>query len=141
MTTWEFEHSFYTKASRTLAWDYWSDMQNHAKEPGVKRIDFSGPFVEGAKGSTITEEYVQEWELAEVEEGRRFVIVGFTPDGEGALCFAWDFEDEGNGTRMKQTITARGPHVEEYMEVFLLMEKNAPKSMAQLVADLNQLAT
>ena len=140
MAVWEYENSLYTEASRDIAWDYWSDMQNHAKEPGVKRIEFEGPFVQGAKGCTITEDFTQEWELAEVVEGRRFVILGWTPDGEGSLSFAWNFEDEGSGTRMTQRIRATGPQVEEHMDVFRQMEINAPKGMAQLANELDRLA-
>ena len=140
MADWEYKHSIHTKARRDVAWDYMSNMQNHAKEPGIKRIEFDGPFVNGAKGRTVMEDYTQAWELAEVMEGRRFVIIGWTPEGGGSLSFAWDFEDEGIGTRMTQRICAMGSHVEEHIAEFRQMEINAPKAMAQLALDLDQLA-
>lgn len=139
MADWEFQHTIHTKASRPIVWEYMSDMENHAKEPGVERIEFEGPFVQGAKGRTITADYTQDWELAEVVKGRRFVILGRTPDG-GALSFAWDFEDEGSGTKMTQRIHATGALLDVYMDEMRAMEVNAPKAMAQLAIDLDALA-
>ena len=141
MAAWEFEHSIYTNARRKDAWDYWSDMRNHASmEPGVERIELDGPFATGTRGRTIATAFQQEWELTEVIDGRRFVITGLTPDGDGALSFAWEFEDEGTGTRMTQRISAYGPQVEEHLEEFRQMEVNAPKGMARLAAELDRLA-
>jgi hypothetical protein len=68
---------------------------------GFERIELDGPFATGTTGrSTITAGYTQEWQLTDVVRGRRFVITGGTPDGAGLLSFAWEFEDEGAGTRM-----------------------------------------
>ena len=141
MGEWEFEHSIITKAHRSDAWAYWSELQNHARfEPGVERIELDGPFVTGMTGRTISSGLTQEWQLTEVIEGRRFVITGFTPDGSGALSFAWDFDVGGGGTRMTQRIRAYGPQLEEYREVFDQMAANAPGGMARLAAQLDRLA-
>lgn len=140
MAEWTFEHSIFTIANRQDAWIYWSDMRNHEWEPGVKSIELDGPFETGTTGRTIATDFTQEWELTEVVEGRRFVITGLTPDGEGSLSFDWRLEDEGHGTRMTQRISATGPKVENHMEVFRQMEANAPKGMAQLAAELDRLA-
>lgn len=141
MADWEFEHSIYTKANRMDAWNYWTDVENHAKmEPGVKKIELDGPFETGTPGRTITEDYAQEWKLANVIEGKQFTIIGYTPDGEGSLSFSWTFEDEDAGTRMTQHIKATGSTVEEHPEEFRQMEKGAPKGMAKLASELNRLA-
>jgi hypothetical protein len=141
MADWEFKHSIFTVTNRKKAWDFWADMSNHAKmEPGIKRIELDGPFASGTKGRTIIGEFTQEWKLTEVSEGKRFVITGITPDGEGRLSFAWDFEDDGSGTRITQQISAYGPQVEEYLDVLREMGDNTPKVMSRLVAKLNRLA-
>ena len=66
--------------------------------------------------------------------------MGLTPDGRGTLSFSWVFEDEGDGTRITYRISARGPHVEEYMDVFREMEISAPKGLAGLASALDRLA-
>lgn len=137
---WEFEHSIFTIAGSRDAWAYWTDMRNHEEEPGVKSIELDGPFETGTTGRTIATDFTQEWELTEVAEGRRFIITGLTPDGNGSLSFAWHFEDEGSGTRMTQRIRATGPEVEENMEVFRQMEVHAPDAMAHLAAQLDRVA-
>jgi hypothetical protein len=139
MGEWNFEHSVSTIAGRQDAWDYWSDLRNHTRmEPGVERIELDGPFATGTTGRTIGTGYTQEWKLTEVVAGRRFVITGLTPDGEGALSFAWEFEDEGTGTRMTQRIHAHGPQVEEHLESFRQLEAGAPQGMLRLAAELDR---
>ena len=141
MADWEFEHSIYTEAKRKDAWDYWSNMDNHAKmEPGVIRIEVDGPFETGTTARTVTKDHTQELEITEVVEGRRFTVTGYTPDGSGSLSFTWSFEDEGEGTRMTHRIRATGPDVEEHPEEFHQMEQRAPEGMAKLVAELDRLA-
>ena len=122
------------------AWSYWSHLDNHVNlEPGVESIELDGPFVTGTAGRTISSGFQQEWQLRDVLEGRRFGITGFTPDGRGTLGFSWDFEDEGDGTRITYRIQARGPDVEQDLEVLRQMEVNAPKGLAELIAALDGL--
>jgi Polyketide cyclase / dehydrase and lipid transport len=142
MGTWEFQQSGFTIANRKDVWVYWSDFRNHAKmEPAVERIELDGPFASGTKGRTVAKDFTQEWEVAEVVDGRHFVITGLTPDGAGSLSFAWEFEDEGTGTRMTHRITATGPAVEEHIETFRQMEVGARKDMARLASELDRLAS
>ena len=140
MGEWACERSAVTKAHRMAAWVYWSNLSNHTKEQGGEKIELDGPFATGTTGRTIGTEFQQEWELTDVVEGRRFGITGFTPDGKGALSFEWDFEDEGDGTRMTYRIRAYGPEVEEEGEMFRQMEVNATKALAELAASLDRLA-
>ncbi len=141
MAEWEFEHSIFTNARRKDAWVYWSDIRNHARmEPGVERIELDGPFATGTTGRTITADFQQEWALTEVIDERRFVVTGLTPDGDGALSFAWEFEDEGAGTRMTHRISASGPQVKEHLDELRQMEVSAPNGMARLAAELDRLA-
>ena len=79
--------------------------------------------------------------LTEVIEEKRFVTTG--RDSGCELSFVWDFEDEGTGTRMTQTIRAVGPEVEmeQWSEVFGQMEINAPAGMQELCAKLDRLAS
>ena len=141
MNEWSFEHSIYTNARRDDAWAFWSDMRNLANmEPGIERIELDGPFETGTTGRTITKEFAQEWELTDVVEQRRWIITGYTADGAGSLSFAWEFADEGPGTRMTQTIRATGPGVQDQMEELRHMELNAPKGMVRLAEVLDGLA-
>lgn len=141
MDEWEFEHSIFTIANRKDAWDYCSDVENHANmEPGIERIELDGSFVTGTTGRTITSDYTQEWELTTVAEGQQWIITGYTPDGNGILRFAWKFEDEGSGTRMTQRITASGTLVEQFPDEIQQMEENVPDAMAKLAAELDRLA-
>lgn len=141
MAEWEFEHSIYTEAKRKDAWNYWSDVENHVRmEPGVESIELDGPFTSGTTGRTITIDYTQEWVLTNVVEGKRWVITGNTPDGNGTLSFAWKFEDEGSGTRMTQYIKATGSLIDEHPEELNQMEVNAPEAMAKLAVELDRLA-
>lgn len=141
MGEWKFEHSIYTKARREDAWGYWSDMRNHARmEPGVERIELDGPFETGTTGRTIAKEFTQEWELTDVVEKRRWVLTGYTPDGEGTLSFAWQFEDEADGTRMTQTIRATGSFMKQHEIELRQMEANAANAMSRLAEELDRLA-
>ncbi len=135
---WEFEHSIVTSASRSDAWAFWSDLRNHAEmEPGDERIELDGPFETGTKGRTIAKGSQQEWKLSEVIPEKRFVITGEVPDF--VLSFAWDFTDEGTGTRMTQRISAHGPQMQEWADELRQMELNAPPGMARLAAKLDRL--
>ncbi len=139
-TDWEFEHSIVTSANRSIAWAFWSDVQNHAKMEGV-RIELDGPFQTGSKGRTIATGFQQEWELSEVISEKRFVITG--EDASCVLSFAWDFEDEGAGTRMTQRISAHGPQMQmkQWADELRQMEIDAPAGMARLAAELNRLGS
>ncbi len=139
MADWQFEYSVYTKADRSMVWDYWTSMKYHESEPGVERIELDGPFEEGTTGRTITEDTSHEWELTEVIERQRAVITGYTPD-DGKLSFAWEFEDEDGGTRMKQRIVASGPFVKEYVDILQQMEADTPTAMRKLAETLNHRA-
>ncbi len=136
-TKWEFKHSFVTSTSRSVAWAFCSDMQNHAEE-GVT-IELDGPFQTGTKGRSITANWRQEWELREVVAEKRFVTTGREFGFE--LSFAWDFEDEGTGTRMTQTISANGPGIQmkKLADTLRQIEINTPKGMEQLAAKLDRL--
>ena len=141
MDDWKFKYSVYTKAQRNDAWNYWTNVENHAEmESGVKSIELDGPFASGMTGRTITSDYTQEWELTEVVEKERWVITGHTPDGTGKLSFAWEFEDEGSGTRMTQRITANETLVKQHPEEIQIIEENAPAAMSKLAAELDRLA-
>jgi len=99
----------FTRASRAAAWAFWSDLRNHMRlEPGVERIELDGPFATGTTGRTVAPGFTHEWRLSDVVPERRFAITGFTPDGAGALSFAWEFADGSGGTRMTQRIQATG---------------------------------
>ena len=133
--SWEFKQSLFTNTSRSLAWAFWSDMQNHAEMEGVT-IELDGPFQTGTKGRTITANSQQEWELNDVIHERRFVITG--RDSGFELSFAWDFDDEGTGTRMTQKISAGGPDAEmkKWEDTLRQMEIDAPKGLEKLAAKL-----
>ena len=115
-------------------------MQNHAEMESVK-IELDGPFQTGTMGRTITANSRQEWELSEVIHEKRFVTTGRESGFE--LRYAWDFDDEGTGTRMTQTISAKGPEelMKKWDDTLRQMEIDAPKGMEQLVAKLNRLNT
>lgn len=136
MTNWSFEHSIYTKAKLQTAWNFLSDMSNQTRmEAAVERIELDGLFETGTKGRTITKTYTQEWELSKVIEGKQFVITGENPDFQ--LSFSWEFEEEGNGTRLTQCITATGSQLEKYMDLFRGMEQGVPNRLMQLAKELD----
>jgi len=140
MAGWEFQHSVYTNAKRNDVWNYWSNMDNHARmEPGIDRIELDGPFETGTTGRTVTKYYTLEFELAEVSVGNHFTTIGRTPDKLGFLSFTWSFESEGRGARMTQKIEAKGPQVGVYLDEFRKMEKAAVIGMARLVEELDRL--
>ena len=141
MGEWSCVHSLVTTARRRDVWDFWTDLRNHQRlERGVERVELDGPFATGTRGRTVTADYTQEWTLDDVVDGRRFAIVGLTPDGAGALRFAWELEDEGTGTRLTQRISAYGPRLEEHADELRVLEANAPNGMARLAAELDHLA-
>ena len=141
MGEWKCTQSAVTRADRAVVWLYWTDLDNHAEleAPYVERIELDGPFVTGTTGRTITADYEQEWKLIDVVERKRFGIQGFTPDRRGTLTFAWDLEDEGDGTRIEYRIEAQGPDVEHQMAELRGLESNAPKGLAALVDTLDEL--
>jgi hypothetical protein len=143
MGEWSFEHAVTTRASRADAWAFWSDMCNHMRlEPGVERIELDGPFATGTTGRTVAPGFTHEWRLSDVMLRRRFAMTGFTPDGAGALSFAWDFEEDGGGgTLLTQRMHATGPDVEHHMTAFRQMELDAQAGMARLAAELDRLAS
>ena len=138
-THWECEQSVATNAGRRIVWEFWSDLQNHAEMEKVT-IELDGPFQSGTKGRTISQDFTQEWELAEVREHRQFGIIGYTPDGKGSLEFFWRFEDEGDGTRITYRISARGPDVDDNLEILQGMGDRIPQALADLTGRLNALA-
>lgn len=142
MGEWACEQLAVTRAERMTAWLFWSDMSNHVKlyDGAVQSIELDGPFVTGTRGRTVTPDFQQEWQLSDVVDGRHFGITGLTPDGEGALTFSWDFEEQEDGTRITYRIRAHGPHVDQYQEVFRALETNAPKGLAALIDALDRLA-
>lgn len=137
--TWQLEQTLETTTGRERAWEYWSDMQNHAEMENVK-IELDGPFSTGTKGRTISSNNTQEWELSEVVPKKRFVITG--KDGAFSLSFAWDFYDEGTGTKMTQRIQAEGPTpvMEQWEGVFRQMEETAAQNMQRLANRLDELS-
>jgi Polyketide cyclase / dehydrase and lipid transport len=130
MGEWSFEHAVTTRAPRAAMWAFWSDLRNLMRlEPVVERIELDGPFATGTTGRTVVPSFTQEWRLSDVVPELRFAIIGLTPDGGGALSFAWEFEDDGSGgTRMMQRIRATGPEVEHYITVFREMELGAQEA-------------
>ncbi len=114
-------------------------MQNHAAMENV-RIELDGPFQTGTRGRTISPPMTQEWELSEVVHERRFVTTG--RDSGCELSFAWDFEDDGSGTLMTQTISAQGPDekLAEWDGILKQMELDAPRGMKKLAALLDELS-
>lgn len=137
-TTWDFEYSINTRASRKTAWDFLSDMSNQVRmEPGIENIELDGAFATGTKGRTITKASTQEWELSEVVEEKRFTITGHTENGDMTLSFSWEFRDKGTGAHLTQHIRATGPQLANYMETFKGMEEHVPKRMAVLKEELD----
>ena len=136
---WQLEHSLVTVNCRDAAWEYWSDMQNHADMESVL-IELDGPFRTGTKGRTISSNHTQESELSEVVPKKRFVITG--RDGDFSLSFAWGFHDEGTGTKMTQRIYAEGPPnaMGQWAGVFRQMEATAPQNMRRLACRLDGLS-
>ena len=136
---WHLEQTLVTTTGRDLAWEYWSNMQNHADMEGVT-IELDGPFRTGTKGRTISSNHTQEWELSDVVPKKRFVVTG--KDGGFSLSFAWEFHDDEEGTKMTQRIYANGPAnvMKKWEGVFRQMEETAPQNMQRLASRLDGLS-
>ena len=85
------------------------------------------------------EAYTQEWVLDEVVEKEEFTIVGQTEGQDFSLSFCWKMEDEREGTRLTQIISAKGADLENFQEILSGMEEHVPKRLTQLAEELDQI--
>ncbi len=98
----------------------------------VERIEFDGPFMEGARGATITRSSGRiEWRLARVYAGKGAVIE--MPAGGAVLRFQWSFAPTADGTRITQRISVVGEGAARLAEqVAPMFEPNLPAGMQKL---------
>ena len=130
----EFEHSIECQIERDFAWKFWANVDNWAAvDPGVEWATLEGPFIAGTKGRTKPRGAdPNDWELTEVEEGRRAVIEIALPGA--TVKFHWSFADmTGGGASVTQKITLEGERAAEYEEGMKLLEKGIAAGMENLV--------
>ena len=130
MTDWQLTNSIVTKSNRTSVWNFMTDMSNQVRmESAVEAIELDGPFETATRGRTIMKEYTQEWILDDVVEEQEFTIVGQTEGQDFSLSFCWKMEDEREGTRLTQTISAKGADVENFREILRGMGRTCPQKI------------
>jgi len=140
MADWKITNSLFTHSNRLAVWNFMTDMSNQVRmESAVEAIELEGPFETGTKGRTIMKEYTQEWVLDEVVEEQEFTIVGQTEGQDFSLSFCWKMEDEREGTRLTQIISAKGADTENFREILNGMEEHVPKRLAELAKELDTL--
>ncbi len=137
MPTWNCTHRVITIAHLHSAWNFLSDLTNHAElDPGIDRIELDGPFTTGTIGRTISGDVVQDWVLAEVVPDKR-LISGVTPDHQGLLSFAWHFKEAKNGCMLTYEIAAFGPEVSQHLPMLEQMKADAFQALSKLVKTLD----
>ncbi|HEV2704756.1 MAG TPA: SRPBCC family protein [Pyrinomonadaceae bacterium] len=133
--SYEFEHAIECPVSRELAWRFWSHVENWAAvDSTVESVKLDGPFAGGTKGTTKPRgSSPNEWELLEVENGKRAVI-GLSVPG-AVLKFLWEFENEasGSGTLIRQRVILEGERADNYAAGMKELEAAIPEGMQNLV--------
>ena len=131
---WKFEHSVECRVSQDFAWQFWTNVNNWAVvDPGVDSVKLHGPFAVGSRGVTKTGDYPPiEWQITEVEDGRRALIEIAVP---GAVAkFLWMFADDASGTRITQQVSIEGDQSDDYYAQSFgkEMENGMPAGMQRL---------
>jgi len=138
---WVFEHSVDCHASREFAWRYWSNVENWLFDTSVEAITIDGPFAAGTRGTSKPRGGdLINWQLVEVEDGRRAVIEILLP---GAVVrFHWQFEELTDAaTRMTQRVTLEGERAADYLAGAAELEKGIPEGMRRLAAEITLAAS
>ena len=132
---WKCEHSVECRVGRDFAWQFWTNVDNWAVvDPGVDSVELDGPFAVGSRGATkIGDQPPIEWQITEVEDGKRALIEIVVP---GAVAkFLWMFADAAGGnTRITQQVSIEGEQTDQYYaENFgKEMENGMPAGMQRL---------
>ena len=138
---WVFEHSVDCRASRACAWQFWSNVENWLFDTSVEAITIDGPFAAGTRGTSKPRGGdLINWQLVEVEDGRRAVIEILLP---GAVVrFHWQFEELTDAaTRMTQRVTLGGERAADYLAGAAELEKGIPEGMRRLAAEITLAAS
>ena len=138
--SWRFEHSVDCPASRDFAWQFWTNVDNWLFDVSVESVTLDGPFAAGTRGTTMPRGLDPiNWQLVEVEEGRRALIEIDLP---GAVVrFHWQFETlPGAVTRITQQATLEGEGAADYMAGVAELEKGIPEGMRTLSEEIGNAA-
>jgi hypothetical protein len=124
-------HSIECAVSRDFAWNFWTNVENLARDPDVESIALDGPFAAGTRGVTHSKVSGRlEWRIAEAQPGR--AVIEFPLEGAVGRC-TWVFEDHGEGCRITQSWTLEGEQGESYAKMAgPLMESGVPEGMKKL---------
>ena len=133
---WEFAYSIECPLNRAFAWQFWSHVENWLFDVSVESVVLDGPFAAGTTGTTKPRGGDPlNWQLIEVEAGRRAVIAITLP---GAVVkFHWRFEDLPNdATRISQQVTLEGESAADYLAGAAELEKGIPEGMRKLCEEI-----
>jgi Polyketide cyclase / dehydrase and lipid transport len=139
--SWIFKHAVVCAASRAFAWQFWSNVENWLLDTSVEAITIDGPFAAGTRGTSKPRGGdLINWQLVEVEDGRRAVIE--IPLPGAVVRFDWQFEDLPDaGTRMTQRVTLEGEQAADYLAGVAELEKGIPQGMQRLAAEITLAAS
>lgn len=135
----EFTHAVECPVPSDFAWRFWTNVENWpVVDSSAEAVTLDGPFAAGTRGSTKPRGLPPtEWELTEVEEGRRAVIAITLPGA--VFSFEWLFEDAaGGGTRMTQRVTLEGERAAEYAGALPEFAAGIPAGMRSLAAAMER---
>jgi len=128
---WSFEHSVDCPVPRSVAWQFWTHVENWKLDADVEAVELNGPFAAGSNGATMTRSGGRvEWRITEVQPGMAALIEVPFPQGIGR--FHWTFEDLGAITRIKQRISLSGETSPLIEEIARGMEAGVPAGMQKL---------
>ena len=134
--SWQFQYAVDCPVGRAFAWQFWSNVENWLFDTSLESIALDGPFAAGTSGTSKPRGGDPlNWQLTEVEDGRRAVIEIDLP---GAVArFHWQFEDlPDGGTRITERATLEGERAADYMAGTAELEKGIPDGMRRLVEEI-----
>src|SRR3954468_6465649 len=102
---WQFQHSVECKATRQVAWSYWTNIANWNDPPASFHLD--GPFDVGSKLTTSLPGQTLQSVIRVVIQDREAIIDMQLPGG--ILSFHWNFESLSvDRTRITQQLVLSG---------------------------------
>ncbi len=139
---WQFEHAVECKATRSVAWSFWTDVTNWERLEGeaVEWIRIEGPFEEGARGATKSPgQDPYDWVIAELQH-EEFAKIDLPLDGAN-FCNEMSMESLATDlTRITQRLSLSGPKAGPLVEGMKMFETSAPQGLAKLAKAIEEAA-
>ena len=140
---WSFQHSVECHASKSFAWQFWTNVANWpVVDSSAEAVELDGPFAAGAKGITKPRDLPPvEWQIIEVQDESNARIEILAP-GAVLKCL-WRFETSANGsTLITQRMSLEGEKADEYVTTLgPEMERGIPQGMRKLADAIAEAAS